>query len=65
MHVPIARLRLMPDGGFSFGRGFATGPMTRPATRDQASGMEEEGMEMEDGEGRRERRRSESSQSKI
>ncbi len=61
----ITHPRLMSDRGFSFGRGFATGPTTRPATRDQASGMEEEEMEMEDSESHREHRRSESSQSKI
>ncbi len=44
--MPITRLRLLPDRGFSFGGGFAIDPTARPATRDQALGMGDEEMEM-------------------
>ncbi len=61
---PVTCLRLLPEGGFSFGRGFATRSTTRSVTHDQASGEDEE-METEDDEGSKERRQVESSQSKI
>ncbi len=57
-------MRLLPEGGFSFGRGFATRSTTHLVTCDQALGGDEE-METEDNEGCKERRQVESSQSKI